>query len=116
MVRAFRAAVCPDSPSIPNGTGKSFGRLEKSRKLGQMSGGGEWWQTAQTLWKPWRGVAFWWNVKHDGISSNEPLERLGVQVKLNNVAPLGQQSSSADLGSVVACAGSQGVRASCICL
>ena len=71
-----------------------------------MSGGGEWWQTAQT----------WWNVKHDGISSNEPLERLGVQVKLNNVAPLGQQSSSADLGSVVACAGSQGVRASCICL
>lgn len=53
MVRAFRAAVCSNSPSIPNGTGKSFGRLEKSRKLGQMSGGGEWWQTAQALWKPW---------------------------------------------------------------
>ena len=62
------------------------------------------------------GVAFWWNVKHEGISSNEPLERPGAQVKLNNVVPLGQQSPPADLGSVVACAGSQGVRASRVCL
>ena len=64
MVKAFRAAVCPDSPSIPNGTGKSFGRLEKKRKLGRMSGGDEWRQRAQALWKPWRRVAFCWSVKH----------------------------------------------------
>ena len=47
-------------------------------------------------------MAFWWNVKHDGISSNEPLERLGVQVKLNNVGSLGQQSSPADPEGAVA--------------
>lgn len=64
--------------------------MEKKRQLGQMSGGDEWWQGAQALWKPWRRVAFWWSVKHDGISSDELLERLGVQVKLNNAGPLGQ--------------------------
>lgn len=36
-------------------------------------------------------MAFRWSVKHDGISSDELLERLGVQVKLNNAGPLGQQ-------------------------
>lgn len=50
------------------------------------------------------------------ISSDEPLERLGVQVKPDNVGLLGQQSFPTDLSRVVACAGSQGVRASCICL
>ena len=101
-MRAFRAAVCPDSPSIPNGTGKSFGRLEKKRKLGRMSGGDEWWQRARALWKPWRRVASCWSVKHDGISSDELLERLGVQVKLDNAGPLAQQSFPADLSRVVA--------------